>query len=457
MKWRRYDDWGVPLRPPVVITRQAPPSPPPEVEEVFDEGDGGSVVFTTRRAYWRGVVWLLIALGAQWLASLMTEFVEQFYSTTIYFYLSRWLSAPGRFAGQIVLGEISFVVLILWFILWTLWYLRRSVRREARFGHVIKIFFLQILWVFSILAPLFLFLWGFNYQRMPLAETLGLERRPAARAGELETITLQIINGVNRNYEAAQAGQEWIGASRMSISKPQLNKVLETAFQAESMIGKASQGGYSEPKPLYFSKVASWMGVSGFYIAYTAEVTYNYEIPDVDLPMTIAHHKAHQRGYAREDEANFVAHLICTKSSDPYVRYSGYMYALKLIEPLAKADRAKYEELASRLNPGPRDDMRARLEFWGGSKNSYMGPFSRGLFNVYLRANRVQGGIKNYDEDIFLLTSYYLRNPAGAAAPGPVDTPVDAPSLERQRVRPSDLPAAGENDIETPRLRPERE
>ncbi|MDX2032796.1 MAG: DUF3810 domain-containing protein [Blastocatellia bacterium] len=454
MKWRRYYDFGVPLRPPV--SRRMPPPPPEVVEEMIEEAEEESVVFTTRRAYWRGVVWLLISLGLQWLASLMPEFVEQFYSLTIYHYIGRWLAAPGRFVSKIVLAEVSFALLLLWFILWTIWYLRRSIRREARFGHVVKIFFLQILWVFSILVPLFLFLWGFNYQRMPLADTMGLDRRPAARSGELEAIGLQIINGANRSYAAAKAGQEWIGASRMSISKPQLYKVIENAFQAETMLGKTSQGGFSEPKPLYLSKLTSWMGVSGFYIAYTAEVTYNYEIPDVDLPMTIAHHKAHQRGYAREDEANFIAHLICIKSADPYVRYSGYMYALKLIEPLAKADRVRYEDLFSRLDLGPQDDMRARLEFWGSSKNSYLGPLSRGLFNVYLRANRVHGGMKNYDEDVYLLTSYYLKNPNGPTLPGLADGPVDTPTSERQRVRPTEPAPSTDSDIETPRLRPEQ-
>ena len=373
MKWRRSYNWGVPLRPPVTVIRRAAPPPPEVVEEIMEEAaeaasEGESIAFTTRRAYWRGVVWLLMSLGLQWLANLMPEFVEQFYSLTIYHYLGRWLSAPGRIVNRVGLGEISLLLLLFWFILWCIWYLRRSIRREARFGHVIKVFFLQVLWVFSILVPLFLFLWGFNYQRMPLAETMGLERRPAARSGELEAVSLQIINGANRNYQAARGNLDWVGASRMAITKPDLYKIIENAFQKETMLGKASQGGFSEPKPLHMSKLASWMGISGFYISYTAEVTYNYEVPDIDLPMTIAHHKAHQRGYAREDEANFIAHLICTKSSDPYVRYSGYMYALKLIEPLAKADRAQYESLVSRLGAG-RDERLTRRGSGAGRRS----------------------------------------------------------------------------------------
>src|SRR5262249_56725500 len=101
------------------------------------------------------------------------------------------------------LGEILFVLLVFWFTSWSFWYLRRSLRRETRIYNVSKVFFLQILWVMSILVPIFLILWGLNYQRMPLAETLKFDRIPT-RAGELGAIGLQIVNGVNSSYDLAR-------------------------------------------------------------------------------------------------------------------------------------------------------------------------------------------------------------------------------------------------------------
>lgn len=399
--------WNFPIRPPIYVTRGEDGE---LIQEVVDPETGEAIVLRTRRHYWQGIVWLLVALGVQFMASLVPDVVETVYSRGFYIYLSRLIAVPSKLFPTVVLGEILFVVLIAYFTVWTIWYFSRSFRRMARITHVIKLFFLHALWACSVFFPLFLLVWGLNYQRMPLSETLGLDRRPAARSGELESIGLYLINGVNTNYDRARAGQDWSGASQINMPWGRLNQVIENAFQTETMLGVASQGGYGEPKPLRLSQLATMMGVSGFYISYTAEVGVNTQVPPVDLPMTIAHHKAHQRGFAREDEANFIAFLICAKSADPYVRYSGFMHALRVIEPLSKGDLAKYQDLYSRISPGPKMDITTRNEFWGTAQNVYLGNFSRRIFDMYLRANRVENGVRNYDEDVYLMTSYFLKN-----------------------------------------------
>ena len=85
---------GVPVRPPVVIAA------PAEVDEAVAGDSGGP--FRTRRHYWRAIVWLLVALGAQAVAALLTEEVESVYSQFFYYYIARWLSAivAGRLAGS---------------------------------------------------------------------------------------------------------------------------------------------------------------------------------------------------------------------------------------------------------------------------------------------------------------------------------------------------------------------
>jgi len=417
------------MRPPVIIAT----------------GDGEDLAaddgnpFTTRNSYRKGVVWLLIALGAQTIASLMSEEVEAFYSQFIFYYITRGLSAVNKFVQNIALGEIFFALLTIWFGLWSLWYLRRSWRRESRLIDVLKVFFLQILWLMSILFPIFLALWGLNYQRSPLAETLAFDRVPT-RAGELESIGLQIVSGVNSNYELARGSRELTGASALPITRDAVYRSLERAFQNEALLGEASQGEFSNPKPLILSRLSSWVGVSGFYIAFTGEVTFNEDVPPFDLPMVIAHHKAHQRGYAREDEANFVGYIVCINSTEPYVRYSGYLYGLKVLEVLSKGNVERYNDLLSRINEGPKADMRERSAFWERMKSSALGAVSRRVFSAYLRANRVSGGIKNFDEDVALIIAYYLKYPQrqlpGANQPPGADN-------ELPRSQPEPTPQAG--------------
>src|SRR4030095_9812369 len=212
--------FGVPMRPPVFIAGG-------DSEDVAAD-DGNP--FTTRSSYWKGTVWLLIALGAQTAASLMSEEVESFYSKNVFYYTTRGLSAANKFVKGISLGEIFFLLAVIWFSLWSLWYLRRAWRRETRLYHVVKVFFLQILWATGILVPIFLAFWGLNYQRLPLAETLGFDRSPT-RAGELETIGLRSVAGVNSNYDLARGSAE----RPAPPARDAIYKVVEQAFQNETL------------------------------------------------------------------------------------------------------------------------------------------------------------------------------------------------------------------------------
>jgi uncharacterized protein DUF3810 len=407
--------FDMPLRPPVIIATGD------SEDAAADDGNP----FTTRRSYWKATVWLLISLAAQTAASLMSEEVESFYSKIIFYYTTRGLSSVNKFVKSVALGEIIFGIIVIWFILWSLWYLRRSWRRETRLYNVVKVFCLQILWAMGILVPVFLAAWGLNYQRLPLAETLGFDRAPT-RAGELESIGLQIVSGVNSNFDLARGSGE-----RPTPPAPDtILKTVEQAFQNETLLGDASRGTFSDPKKLALSRLTSWAGVSGFYIPFTGEVTFNANVPAFDLPMVIAHHKAHQRGYAREDEANFIGYVVCINSTEPYVRYSGYLYGLKVLEVLSKGNVDRYNDLLSRINEGPRADLRARSEFWEGTKSPTLSAVSRRIFSAYLRVNRVHGGVKNFDEDVPLIIGYYLKYPQ-RQLPG-ADQPAGAGSPENQ-------------------------
>jgi hypothetical protein len=242
---------------------------------------------------------------------------------------------------------------------------------------------------------------------MPIDETWGLDRRPA-RTDELQAIGAQIVNGINQNYAAASENQDWAGVSRLPLTIQRLNQVIETSFNNTAALGAASQGGLSTPKNLRLSRMASYFGLGGVYMPFSGEPTYNEEVPASELPFVIANQKAHQRGFAREDEANFVAYVICTSASDPYVRYSGYMHAVKVLDVIERSGVGRYKDL---IGPGPSADMDARRGFWGTMKSPDADIVMTQLINAYLRLNRVRRGVDNYYEDIPLIVSYHLRYP----------------------------------------------
>ena len=151
----------------------------------------------------------------------------------------------------------------------------------------------------------------------------------------------------------------------------------------------------------------SRFSVSGIYTPFTGEPNFNTELPDSSLPFALAHEMAHQRGYARENEADFIAFLVCINASHPYVRYSGHLRSINVLWVLARLTPQRYNEVVASLGPGPRADIDAANSFW----LRHQGNLSRATYKVtdrYLKANRVNSGMKNYDEVVTLIISYYL-------------------------------------------------
>ncbi|MGE0104290.1 MAG: DUF3810 family protein [Blastocatellales bacterium] len=393
----------IPLRPPVVVHAPEPEPVVVEEEEIIEEAPAG---FHVRYMLWRAVLWLLVALGLQTLASLMPAVVELVYSQTIYYYIARWLTIVNTFFG-FSLGEIMIVFLVVWFTLWTLWYTRRAFRRETLFIDMIKLLILHLVWTGAFLWVVLLLMWGLNYERMPIAETWRLDMRPA-RSDELQFMAAKIANGINTTYNSSWGGGLGSGPSRLPMTIVDINQAIEESFQNTAMLAEARQGGFGLPKPLYISRVTSYFNFTGAYIPFTGEVAYNVDLPAAQIPFAIAHHKAHQRGYAREDEANLVAYVVCTASPNPFVRYSGYLHGVKVLNII---ERAGLQSSKSIIGPGPSADLDYISRFQAGMSNQYATDLGTRLLNIHLRVNRIRTGVANYDEDIPLIIAFYLRYP----------------------------------------------
>lgn len=356
---------------------------------------------------------LLAALALQYAAGLSPALIDRLYSRTVYFYLGRALSLVNRFF-PFSLGEALIILLPLAGLPVTLWMVWRRLKRGAPFSSILLGGLRALVWLFGGGLLLFLLIWGLNYQRLPLAVNLGLAQREP-ETSEIEAIARSIIASVNRQYAAALGEGAPEAASRMPLSREQLYAALEEAFRREPLLGEASQGGFGPPKPVLLSSLMTRLGVSGIFSPFTGEPNYNAEQPDCDLPYTIAHEMAHQRGFAREDEANFIAFLVCIKSSHPYLRYSGYLRALRVLAALrAQVEPEKYREVVAELAAGPIIDARASAEFWQRHRSPTLSRAAESANNAYLQANRVRSGIRNYGEVVALIIGYYLTYPPHA-------------------------------------------
>ncbi|MBC7933657.1 MAG: DUF3810 domain-containing protein [Rubrivivax sp.] len=356
---------------------------------------------------------LAVVFALQALAGFAPRFVERFYSYGLFPFISRALSFASL--SSFSLAESFLVLLLVALVAWLAWLARRLYVRRDEAGTTLLSALKTLLWAAVMVSTLFMLLFGLNYKRQQLADTLRFERREPG-AQEIEAISRTVIEGINSNYSESGLNVEDGGGNRMPLSTAQLFALLEEAYESEPLL-RGAVGAGVQPKAVYFSGLMSRLGISGIYSPFTGEPNYNAIQPGFDIPFSVAHEMAHQRGFAREDEANFVAFLVCTKASHPYVRYSGYLGALRVLNVLFRVAPERYRETVAGLGEGPRADLKARGQFWARYRGR-LSNLSNSLNHAYLKANGVRSGVRNYNEASALIVGYYLKQ---AAAPEAAD------------------------------------
>lgn len=352
------------------------------------------------RDLWLPLTILLAGVLFQRLAALTPWLTERLYARSVYPQLVAGLSSFSRPFSFSVGEALAFLLLAAALAcvarFCALLFLRRG-GASWRLWAAVKLGS----WLGALLLWSFLFSFGLLYQRPPLFELLGYERRQAD-ASELEELGGEIVRGINENYlEARAEGRAAPGAEEVAA-------LLRESYDSAADLAHLPRGPFAAPKPVYSSGLLTRLGISGVYSPWTGEPNYNADLPDFQLPFAMAHEMAHQRGVARESEANFVAYLACVNSRDPLVRYSGYRGGLGVLAELYMLEPEKAKALLRQLGPGFREDSRRAARFWAKAAGP-LGSFSYQLNDLYLRANRVRAGAADYAGSTALIIGHHLR------------------------------------------------
>ena len=253
----------------------------------------------------------------------------------------------------------------------------------------------------------FFALWGLNHARPPLADLAGLDVSPATEA-ELRALTGR-LHGEALSALSAGAGSgppagcvDWSGGDG--------GAELEAAWAVIALQLPFLSGPGPRVRPAALSPVLSWLGLSGVYSPFSGEPHVNAQMPGAAQPFTACHEVAHQRGLAREDEANFIAWLVCRESADPGHRYSGSLIALSYA--LGAWHREHSPDSAPalvELDPRIRADLEALHRFW----SSRHGPLSKLAtvgHDAVLRGLGHEHGVRSYGGVVDLLIGWERRH-----------------------------------------------
>ena len=274
---------------------------------------------------------------------------------------------------EIPIGEIIYIVIIILYI-----YLFVKVISFKLSD------FLNLVAFSSILYFLFYFLWGLNYFKPSLVDKLNIKSEYEFNVLD-ETIN-RVIFEINK--ESSFISED--------INKSDIFNLINTTA--------------SNIKKSIIPDIFLYQKVSGHYIPFTSEAIFVDKIPLVDMPIVILHEQAHQSGYANEGEASFIAFSKAINNREPFIRYSGYFYALiNLLNEISKKNSDKLDDYITKLDEKVISDIKKVQNFWSKYSNSFLDKAQNYIYDLYLKSNNQEAGIMTYGEVSLYIIHYYQK------------------------------------------------
>jgi hypothetical protein len=143
-----------------------------------------------------------------------------------------------------------------------------------------------------------------------------------------------------------------------------------------------------------------WTSVDGMINPFGLEVLINPDLLPFERPFVAAHEWAHLAGYADESEASFVGWLTCLRA-DAAAQYSGWLALYWQVN--GEVNQAERAAIGNTLAAGPRADMAAVVERIRRSEQPWLRDAGWRVYDQYLKANRVEEGIRSYGTVLTLI------------------------------------------------------
>lgn len=287
----------------------------------------------------------------------------------------------------------------------------RKTRRTLSRQEILRLL-ASICSVAGLLFSLFTVSFGIGHRTTPLPQKMGIEVRTIT-ASELKNTAVYLIQQINSTVDGVRFGED--GFSGMPYSLREMNDRLLRAFDDVSARHSFLQNFPTQVKPILASEPMTYTHISGVYSFFTGEANINTNFPDYTLPFTAAHELAHQRGIAREEEANFVAFLVGETSEDPYIRYCAYLNLFEYVSgALYRASPQDYRAVLETLDARVRGEMRAYRAFFEKYADSAAAKVSDAVNDGYLKLHGNEAGSASYGLVVDLAVAYLEKTVFGA-------------------------------------------
>ena len=347
------------------------------------------------------LIWISVLTGAAMLHLLffVSEKISDLLNSTVSGYIRFLLSkATGIFPFSV--GEIIVFLSVPLAILLSVIAIRKSDSLKSKLIFVLTVIAKAVIVIYS----LFVLSFAPGYGASGLDEKLGFERYTPNTYDLYDTLVYVIEQ---TNYLSDKIEYSDSGASNMPFDLNELSDEISLAYHRVYDTQLQTDTFSTNIKPLIVSPIMTYTHISGMYSFFTGEANLNTNYPDYINVFSTAHEFAHQRGISREDEANFMAYLVCISSKNDYIRYSGYLNMFSyLSEELYLTDIELYKTAVARLSDNAKKELVAYSEFFEKYQTNAASLISDKVNDAYLKSQGTHGSI-SYSMVVDLAVAYH--------------------------------------------------
>ena len=334
------------------------------------------------------------------LASYQATFIESSYSLGFY----HWFSAVMRtFLGwlPVSFGDILYGVVGAFLIFKLVRFTSLLFRNRKKIHFYNTKQWLKVLNAILLVYVVFNIFWGLNYNRQGVTKQLELSILPYS-TGELSALNYLLVQKVNENKTAIPAGAA-------PLTNSQLFKKTVESYQSATVNYPFLAHKNVSLKSSLWGWLGNYAGFNGYYNPFTGEAQVNTTVPHFLQPFIACHEVAHQLGYAKEMEANFVGYLAASSSEEPLFRYSSYLdLFLYANRNLYFVDSVKAISYRKKLSAPVLADLKVRAKF-SQAHQSFLEPIVAWGYGYFLLSNEQPQGMLSYDEVTGFLIAFYKK------------------------------------------------
>ncbi|MBT2622176.1 DUF3810 domain-containing protein [Chryseobacterium sp. ISL-6] len=269
-------------------------------------------------------------------------------------------------------------------------------RKKKRNNAILKLLLIINLFYFSYQVS-----WGMLYFQTPIIKKLKSQEKP--NVIKAKKLALRYLEKCKTTRTQVSEDKNGIFVAR-DLKKIQEEIILQQ-LKLPKYISDKKGTQINSFKSSLFRNVMNYSGILGYYNPFTAEAQYNSMLPSSFIPFTLAHESSHQLGFAREQEANFIAYLVGVNSKNLELRYSTEYFTLKsLLRFIIEEDPNFVKSILNHYSKGMKRDQLYERSFIL-KHQGWLDDFFGITNNLFLQSNQQEGSV-TYSYFIDLLLNY---------------------------------------------------